>query len=227
MGDIASLTGLIGLIGLAVTSGMLVAEGVAGTIVFVASVVVLLTQKPDWGGAIIVTGAALAVILVLAIVRTLINRRLRATPVRQAGRAADDPALAVEQRRIATSERRARLLSICAVTITGAAAGYGWAEWNEMPFSFIDAEAITGLVIGMVAAAVGGHAANLFMRGSLRAGGSAAVVGAVIIGAAYALNALAVYVPFAGVISLLLAAMFSLRLGRREKARYKGLRILS
>lgn len=227
MGDLASITGMLGLIGLAVTSGMLVAEGLIGTLVFVASASVLLTQKPEWGGAAAYTITAFVLLVIVSLIRMFVVRRVHPEQVQAKGRAADDPTLVVERSSAERAEQRSQLLAITGVAISGMVAGFGWSEWNEVPFSFIDREAIIGVIVGLIAAAIGGHAVNLFVRGSIRAGGSAIVVGVVVIVAVYVLNIIAVYVPFAGVLPLLLAIAVAVRLGRRNKARYKGLRILS
>lgn len=195
MGDLASLGGIGGLVGLAVTSGALLLARVPGTIVYcIAAVLVLLGNDERWGGQPVVAGVLLAAVLACAVLADVLDRRA---------------------------------LSWVALLVGAGAVGYAWAEWNEGAFSGFDTEAIAGTAAGVAAGLVGAFAAHLFLRGSLRAGGSSAIVASTVAVVAFALNSASFYVPFAGYIVLVLAAIVAIRLRRREGGKYKGLRILS
>ncbi|MCW2955835.1 MAG: hypothetical protein JWO69_704 [Thermoleophilia bacterium] len=227
MGSIESIVALLGLIGLAVTSGALVAQGAVGTLLFALSAIAVLQEKPDFGGS---TPAALVVIgflLVAVAARQLLEMRARREEAALAGAAADAPETKATRAAVARRLRWARLLTFVSVLWAGAAAGFAWAEWNEVPFRLEDAEAVIGLGIGLLVAAIGGDAVWRFVSGAVRAGGSAVVVGAVVIVVAFALNAASVYIPFLGLVPLLLAIWLALRLRRRERQKFAGLRILS
>jgi hypothetical protein len=196
MGDLESLGGICGLIGLAVTSGALLIEGVIGTLLYLAAALAVLGVKDDaFGDRPELVGGALAAIVVLSLVR------------RFAG-------------------TRAAVLGGIAALAGGAAVGFAWAEWNEVPFGF-DSESAVGVAIGVAAAAVGARAAYLFLTGSVQAGGHAGIVGAVVAVVALACNAIAFYVPFAGIVVFALALVLVLRLRRRDRKKYKGLRKLT
>jgi hypothetical protein len=196
MGDIASIGGICGLIGLAVTSGALLVEGVLGTILYLLCALAVLGLKNDpFGESAPMVGIALVAIVAVSMLRFIIGSRRG-------------------------------LLAFIAATLGGGAVGYAWAEWNEVPFGF-DSESAVAIAVGCVAAAIGARAAQLFLEGSIRAGGHAGIVGFVVCTVALALNALSFYVPFAGAAVLVLALIVMVRLGRRDKGKYEGLRILS
>ncbi|MCZ4495523.1 MAG: hypothetical protein JWM25_106 [Thermoleophilia bacterium] len=227
MGDLESIVAVLGMIGLAVTSGALIAQGTLGTILFVISGIAVLQEKPDFGGS---TPAALVIfgfLLVAVAARTILEMRATREEAGVAGLAKDSKetkqlVAAVERRR-----RMARALTFLAVLWGGAAVGFAWAEWNEVPFRLEDAEAIIGLGLGLLVAAIGGDAAWRFLSGALRAGGSALVVGIVVVVIAYLLNVASFYIPFVGIVPLLLAIWLAIRLRRRAQQKYAGLRILS
>lgn len=227
MGDLQSVVAICGLLGLAVTSGMLVAEGLVGTALFAASALLVLSEKPDLGGSAPAAIGLLVLLAVLAFARNLLQLRARRDALGLAGAAADSPETRTVRTAVASREAWAHRLAILAVAIAGAASGFAWAEWNEVPFALGDAESLVGIGIGLVAAAAGGDAAWRFLQGALRAGGSAVVVGIVVCVVAYAGNALSVYVPFVGAAIFLLAVVLALRLRRRAQQKYAGLRILS
>lgn len=227
MGDLQSVAAILGLVGLAVTSGMLVAEGMIGTVAFLACAAVLLQQKAGFGGAEAATAAVFVFLLAAATLRLLQQRRASADERLLVGAAADDPQTRARHAGVERHRRRERLLAAAAVATAGAAAGFAWAEWNEVPFRLQDAEAAAGLAIGLVAAAVGGDAAWRFLQGAVRAGGHPALVGTVVVIVALLLNVVSVYVPFTGAAVLLVALVLAIRLRRRAKAKYAGLRILS
>ncbi|MEO6867343.1 MAG: hypothetical protein ABI200_04920 [Gaiellales bacterium] len=227
MGSLQSIVALFGLIGLAVTSGMLVAQGLLGTIIFTASALFVLNAKPDLGGAPEAAIAVLVVLVLLAILRLVIGRGAAAAAAGLTGAAADAPETRAARAKIARRGRTTQRLAILAVLITGGAVGFAWAEWNEVPFRLEDLEAVIGLAIGFVAASIGGDAAWRFLQGAVRAGGSVVIVGIVVCVVALLFNAASVYVPFAGLIVLLLAGALSLRLRRRQEKKNAGLRILS
>ena len=122
---------------------------------------------------------------------------------------------------------RRREATWAAALVGTAALGFAWAEWNEPPFALADPESVAGLLGGIAAGMVGALAAHLFVGGSVRAGGSVAIVGAAVATAALALNAAAFYVPFVGYVVLAAAGFVVLRLRRRSREKYKGLRILT
>src|SRR5262245_16545395 len=75
LGNIVSIAELGGLIGLAVTSGAILAEGLSGSIVYGAAAVAVLTAKDDWGGEPAFAFGTVGLLLLLAIVRVLRNHR--------------------------------------------------------------------------------------------------------------------------------------------------------
>ncbi|MCW2927880.1 MAG: hypothetical protein JWM86_1848 [Thermoleophilia bacterium] len=227
MGDLRSIAAICGLLGMAVTSGMLVAEGAIGTILFIASAVAVLSEKPDLGGSVPAAVSVLLLLFLLTVVRMLLTRGARRDSARIVGEAADSPETRQARTGIARREKRSRQIGFLAVAWAGAASGFAWAEWNEVPFRLEDAEAVVGLAIGVLAAAVGGDAAYRFLQGALRAGGSAVIVGVVVCVAALVLNSMSVYVPFVGAVVFLLVLVLAVRLHRRAQAKFAGLRILS
>lgn len=227
MGNLASIAAICGLLGLAATSGVLVAQGMIGTVLFIASAVVVLREKPDFGGSVALAGLVLAFLAAVAGARVMLARRARREAAALAGAASDAPRTKAARASIAWRERWARRLAMMGVVFAGASAGFAWAEWNEAPFQLGDPESIAGLLVGVVAASIGGDAAWRFLQGAIRAGGSAPIVGAVVSIVAYALNVTSVYVPFAGAVVFLLAAALAVRLRRRQQQKYEGLRILS
>jgi len=195
MGDLSSVGGFGGLVGVAATSGALIAARIPGLLVFLASaVLVLLANDEQWGGTPIGSGIALALVAVLSLVHAVVGQRGA---------------------------------QLGAVLLGGASVGYAWAEWDEGAFSGVDTEAIAGIVVGVLAAAVAGWAAERFVGGSIRAGATALIVGSVVAIVAFALNTASFYVPFVGFVVPPLAAFVGMRLGRRDREKYKGLRILS
>jgi hypothetical protein len=197
MGDLASITGVFGLLGLAVTSAALVAFGLPGTIMYLAAAVAVLLGKGDgkaFGDEPVVAGVALGLVALLAI------------------------AFAVTSRRV---------FSTLAGLIAGASVGFAWAEWNSVPFNLDTTEAVVGLVLGLAIAIPGIVAVTLFVDGAVRAGGSRGIIGTVVAFVILILNSLSFYVPFFGIVPVVLAVVFAYRLRRRSQAKYKGLRILS
>ncbi|MBC7644706.1 MAG: hypothetical protein H7123_06240 [Thermoleophilia bacterium] len=222
MGDTYSLVGIGGLIGLAVTSGALVAEGLVGTMLYVIAALSVLSNKGVVSDQPVITFSALGALASLALLRAVLRRKAAAN-------ANPGPAMgAVSVTAAAVPDGRGvRLLSLLAVALGGASLGYAWAEWNNLPFSFHSREALIGATAGLVGAAIGGHAADLFIRGSVRAGGSAGIVGVAVALVALVLNGAAFYVPFVGLVVFVLAIVVSVRLQRRAHAKYKGLRMLN
>ena len=87
MGNLTSIAGVCGLIGLAVTSGMLIAEGIVGTLVFIGSALAVLAAKDDLGGNPELTIIGLAILLVAAILRTVLGAHApRRRPARRRSR---------------------------------------------------------------------------------------------------------------------------------------------
>lgn len=226
MGDLQSVAAVCGLVGLAVTSGALLAEGAIGTLVFVASALAVLSEKPDLGGSTSAVALLIGCLLLASLLRVLLARRARRDAAGLVGAAADSSATRAVRASIARREGWAQALAIVSVAAGGGAAGFAWAEWNEVPFALGDTELVAGIAIGVVAAAIGGDAAWRFLQGAVRAGGSAVIVGLVVAVAALALNSASVYVPFAGAVVLLLAVVLAIRLRRRSAQKYAGLRIL-
>ena len=222
MGDLMTVVGVGGLIGLATTSGALLANGLAGILLFVGAALLVLQEKSVFlgGQPEIVIGVLVALVL-LGAIRLVLARRSNAAAVPGAPQAGSSAAPREAQ------QRSIRLLDLLAVLIGSATVGFAWAEWNEVPFAFADNEAIAGTLIGLACGAIGGHAASLFVSGSVRAGGHPSIIVGAVLLVAFALNALGLYVPFIGYLSLLLAAAFAVRLGRRSHKKYKGLRILT
>jgi len=227
MGDLSSIAAICGLLGLAVTSGVLIAEGAIGTVVFVLSAVAVLQEKPDFGGS---TPAALAVLIFLLVAvaaRVLLTSRAAREEASLVGAAKDSPETKATRVRIATRERWAQWIAVVSVAWAGAIGGFAWAEWNEVPFRLEDSEAAFGLGLGLIAAAIGGDAAWRFLRGAIRAGGSAPIVGTIVTAVALLLNSASVYVPFVGAAVFIIALVLAVRLRRRQQKKYAGLRILS
>ncbi len=227
MGDLESVAAICGLLGLAVTCGALIAEGLIGTLVFALSAVALLQQKDDFGGSTPATLAVLVFLLLAAVARWVLVTRARREEAAIVGAAADAPETKAARAGVARRERWVRWIALISVAWAGAAVGFAWAEWNEVPFQLEDTEAFVGLALGIVGAAVGGDAAWRFLQGAVRAGGSTIIVGVAVCIAAYLLNATSVYVPFVGAVVFVLALVLSLRLRRRAQQKYQGLRILS
>ncbi|MBC7461077.1 MAG: hypothetical protein H7287_06920 [Thermoleophilia bacterium] len=227
MGNLTSIAGVCGLVGLAVTSGMLIAEGIVGTLVFVASALAVLTAKEDLGGNVEMALVGLAILVFAAILRTVLGARTRRAIRQLAGAAADAPETRAGRAAVSRRDGLAQALTIVSVLLGGALVGFAWAEWNEWPFRLGDAESIVGTVIGLTVAAIGGDAAGRFLAGAVRAGGSTVVVGIVVAVVAYALNAASFYVPFAGAVVLVIAITLAIRLRRRTQQKYAGLRILN
>lgn len=226
MGDLQSIAAVGGLIGIAATSGVLVAEGALGTILYVVSALALLNQKDDFGRSPEAAIAVLAVIVLALLARVLLSRTADREAAALTGAAGDAPE--TKARRSAVARRRSwvQRLTILSVAWSGAVVGLAWAEWNEVPFRLEDTESWVGLGVGLVAAAIGGDAAWRFLQGAVRAGGSAAIVGTVICASAYVLNVLSVYVPFVGLVTLALLVVLAARLRRRVDQKHAGLRIL-
>lgn len=227
MGDLGSIVAICGLLGLAATSGALVAEGAIGTLVFSLAALAVLSQKEDFGGSVPAAGAILVFLLLAAAARWLLAARARRDAAALVGAASDAPETKATRATISRRQRWAQGLAIASVAWAGAAAGFAWAEWNEVPFRLEDAEAAAGLAVGIVAAAIAGDAAWRFLQGALRAGGSPVVVGMVVVLVALALNVASVYVPFVGAVVLVLAALLAVRMRRRQQQKYGGLRILN
>lgn len=227
MGDLESVAAICGLLGLAVTCGMLVAEGLVGTLVFVVSAIVLLEQKEDFGRSLDAAIVVLSVVLLAALARLLLVRRAAREEADLVGAAADAPETKARRAAVDNRRRWAWRLAVLATAWAGAVVGVAWAEWNEVPFRLEDGEAFAGLAIGFLGAAVGGDAAWRFLQGAVRAGGSAIIIGVVLCIVAYLLNAASVYVPFVGAVVFLLAGALALRLRRRAQQKHGGLRILA
>ncbi|MCW2972552.1 MAG: hypothetical protein JWN72_825 [Thermoleophilia bacterium] len=227
MGNLTSIAGTCGLIGLAVTSGMLIAEGILGTVVFVGSAFAVLAAKEDLGGNPALTIVGLAILVVAAVVRSVLGARTRRAIAQLVGAAADAPETRAARAAVSRRDGLAQALAIVSVLLAGALVGFAWAEWNELPFHLGDVESIVGTAVGLVVAGIGGDAAWRFLAGAVRAGGSTVVVGIVVSVVAYALNAASFYVPFVGAVVLAVAIVLALRLRRRTQQKYAGLRILN
>jgi hypothetical protein len=227
MGDLESIAAICGLLGLATASGVLVAEGIIGTIVFAVSAIVLLDQKHDFGRSPEAIALVLALLAAAVVVRVLLARGAGREEAELVGAAKDAPETKARAAKVARRARWVQTLAILAVVWAGALVGFAWAEWDEVPFELQDIEAAVGLGLGLLAGAVGGDAAWRFLQGAVRAGGSAVIVGAVVTIIAFTLSALSVYVPFVGAVVFVLAAVLATRLRRRQQQKYAGLRILS
>lgn len=227
MGDLESIAAICGLLGLAVTSGMLIAEGLLGTLVFAISAVALLQEKDDYGGSVPAALAVLVFLLLAAAVRWLLASRARSARAQLTGAAQDAPETKAIRAAVARRDSWGQWLAIISVAWAGAAVGFAWSEWNEVPFRLDDREAGLGLVLGIVAALVGGDAAWRFLQGAVRAGGSTTIVGTFVVVAAFLLNVASVYVPFVGAVVFVLALVLALRLRRRQQQTAGGLRILN
>ncbi|MCW2950290.1 MAG: hypothetical protein JWN41_1303 [Thermoleophilia bacterium] len=227
MGDLASVTGVCGLLGLSVTSGMLVAEGIVGTAIFTASALAVLAAKPDLGGSVPFAVLPLVLLLVVAVMRHVLGARSRRLRALLVGAAADAPETRSARSAVSSRDALAQALAIASVLLAGALVGYAWAEWNEVPFQLGDTESIAGVAIGAIVAALGGDAAWRFLSGAVRAGGSSLVVGVVVALVADLANALSFYVPFVGGVVVLATGLLTVRLRRRTRQKYAGLRILS
>lgn len=227
MGDLESIAAICGLLGVAVTSGALIAEGALGTLLFALSAVALLQEKDDFGGSVPASLAVLVFLLLAAAARFLLVARARRASAELVGAAADAPETRTARAAVERRERWVQWIAIISVVWAGAAVGFAWAEWNEVPFRLEDGEAAFGIVLGIVAASVGGDAAWRFLQGAVRAGGSSVVVGSVVCIVAYALNVVSVYMPFVGAVVFVLALVLAVRLRRRAQQKYQGLRILS
>lgn len=227
MGDLESAAAICGLLGLAVTSGVLIAEGALGTLIFALSAVALLQEKDDFGGSVPASLAVVIFLLLAAAARFVLVVRARRAGAELVGAAPDAPETKAARAGVARRERWVQWIAIASVLWAGAAVGFAWAEWNEVPFRLEDVESGVGLALGILAAAIGGDAAWRFLQGAVRAGGSSVIIGVVICVAAYALNAVSVYVPFVGAVVFVLALVLSIRLRRRAQQKYQGLRILS
>jgi hypothetical protein len=227
MGDLDSIAAVCGLLGLAVTSGVLVAQGWIGSLVFGASAVVLLQEKHDWGRSPEALGIVLVVLVLSLLARTLLTKAARRETAALAGTAKDDPEVRARAAAIGRREAWVQRMAILGVIWAGAVVGFAWAEWDEVPFVLRDLESGVGLGLGLVAGAIGGDAAWRFLQGALRAGGSSVIVGTVVTFVAFALSAFSVYVPFVGAVVFVLAAVLATRLRRRQQQKYAGLRILS
>src|SRR5688500_6860611 len=77
MGDLESAAAICGLLGLGVTSGVLIAEGTLGTLEFALSAVALLQEKPDFGGSVPASLAIVVFLLLAAATRFLLVARAR------------------------------------------------------------------------------------------------------------------------------------------------------
>lgn len=227
MGELVSITALCGLVGVAVTSGMLIAEGIIGSVLFVGASLAVLSSQSDLGGSVVFALLASALLLAAAVARYMLGARTRRTLAKLVGAAADAPETRAARAGVSRADSLARALAITSVLLGGALVGLAWAEWNELPFSVGDAESLVGMAIGFVAAGIGGDAASRFLAGAVRAGGSTTVVGVVVVVVAFALNASSFYVPFTGGVVLVAALVLALRLRRRTQQKYAGLRILS
>jgi hypothetical protein len=227
MGDLSSIAAICALLGVAVTSGALIAEGTLGTLVFAVSALAVLQHKEDLGGSVPAALAVLVFLLLAAATRWLLDTRARRDAASLAGAAADTPETKATKARIDGRERWSRRVAILAVSWAGASVGFAWAEWNEVPFRLEDSEGAFGLALALVAAGVGGDATWRFLQGAIRAGGSPAIIGLVVVIVAWTLNVASVYVPFVGGVVFILALVLAARLRRREQRKYKGLRILS
>lgn len=227
MGDLTSVAAVCGLIGLAVTSGALIAQGMIGTVLYVLSATALLQQKDEFaGGDAPFAIGALVILLIFSALALVFERRARVDAAKLVGAAADTPETKATRAGIARRERWARTLTFAGVAWAGAAVGFAWAEWNEAPFRLEDAEAFVGLAIGLAVALVGGEAAWRFARGAIRAGGNAIIIGVVVVFVAFVANVLSEYVPFVGALVLLVAIWLAVRLRRRTAEKHAGLRIL-
>jgi hypothetical protein len=106
---------------------------------------------------------------------------------------------------------------VVAAAVLGAAAGvaigFGFFEWDEA----------TG---GGLGGAAGAFGVSQVVRGALARGGTRAGTGALVVGAAVAVAALA-FVPALGYLEAAAAPLLALRLRRRAGRRFAGLRILA
>ncbi len=227
MGDLDSLTALLGLLGMALTSGILITQGMLGTLVYVISAIAVLREKDDFGGSVPASLAVLVFLLLATMVRWLLDARATRERATLTGAAADALETKAARSRIAKREGWAHALAIVSVVFAGAAAGFAWSEWNEVPFRLDDGEAVAGLLIGILAASIGGDFAWRFLHGAVRAGGSAAIVGTALVLLAWLLNAASVYVPFVGGVVFVVISLLALRLRRRQQHTAGGLRILN
>src|SRR5687767_7858556 len=91
MGDLTSIAAACGLLGLAVTSGMLIAEGAMGTLLYVLAALLVLGEKPDFGGSTPAAVLVLGLLLLTVAARVLIEMRTRREAKGLAGAAKDAP----------------------------------------------------------------------------------------------------------------------------------------
>lgn len=227
MGNLTSIAAICGLIGVALTSGALLAQGVLGTLIFTLSALIVLGQKPDLGGSPELVVGAIIILGVLLIARILLAKRATKAEAELVGAAKDSPETKQAYKRITRQRFQEQLLAIAAVSWGGLLVGFAWAEWNEMPFTLDDREAAAGMAIALIAAAIGGDIVWRFVTGAVRAGASPGIVAAAVVFIVYLVNVASVYVPFAGAVALLVALLLVVRLRRRKAEKHRGLRILS
>jgi hypothetical protein len=226
VGSALSVVGLGGLVGLAAASGAMLAEGFAGVVIWVALALGAFEADPQghpFGGRTVTVLCVLAVLVLIAGTRTVLARGRASTPK---AAAAVNGNGATPRRPGTKAVAAVRSLDLVAVLIGAGAAGLVWADWNNLPLSLGSAESWTGLAVGLVAGAVGGHAAYLFTEGSVRGGGARGIVVGTVIVAGLVLDALSLYVPFAGFAAVVACGVLATRLGRQAREKHQGLRIL-
>jgi hypothetical protein len=202
LGSIGSASGAGGLIALALASGVLVATGLAGRLLvgLILGVSVAVMHDPAWAGEPLWTAVAIATLPALAIVIWGAKGKLdKRGPVIAGG-------------------------------LAGALTGAVWAAWDQAAVG-VDEPLIGGAALGLFCGVLGVVPAMRFMAGALESGADKpedrVVVGITLCAVALVFAAIGFFVPFAGYVLVIIVGWFAWRQRKRDKVKYKGLRILN
>lgn len=202
LGSIGSAAGVSGLIALSLAAGILVATGLVGRLLVAAilGASVGVMHDPAWANEPLWAGLAVAVLPALAIVIWGAREKLN------------------------------RRGPIVAAALAGALTGAVWAAWDETTVR-ADEPLLGGAAIGLACGVLGVIPAMRFLSGVVDSGASKPedriVVGITLSAVALVFAAVGFFVPFAGYVLLILVSWFAWKQRKRDKAKYKGLRILN
>lgn len=91
----------------------------------------------------------------------------------------------------------------------------------------IDKAWLVTAAVGLVVGVIGYRIASSFLWGSVKGGAVRSIVSITVLIGSLLVAAIALFIPYSGIILVLLAIVVMVRQRRRAQAKYKGLRILS
>ncbi len=216
------MAALGGLLGTSAALGVLLGSGVVARILALVGVLAVgAAATPRFVGIELIVGIAAACALLTSIAAWAQDRGAEPRPA--PGAAATEDATSTDD----LKRDRPPILLMVSSLATTALWGLIWASWGDNAATSPYLEVAIAVVVGLVVAHPGAGAAAAFIAGAVTAGGHRGTIATTTVLAGTACGALGFFVPVAGYGVVVGVTVAWLRLRRRSRAKYKGLRILA